>query len=233
MRDLYQILGIKRAAAQEEIQKAYRRKAKTLHPDGGGSGGAFAELSTAYTVLSDPKRRARYDTTGEIDLPRPDTLDASAFEIIAQKLGLILHADQDVTALDIGALIEGAIRDDMAQRSANIASHKRAIERTTHLHARIKRKAKGRDNMLAKVLDWHEASSRDQIRKNEAAVSSLERALEILKDYSFADELAAAPADNVSVALHDALEALDQLAAVLKTAPNWCDAEIARPSATG
>ncbi len=146
-----------RGAAQDDLRRAYRRKAKTSHPDSGGSVGAFGEIATAYAVLSDPERRERYDLTGEIDPPRADTLDASAIEVIAQKLGLIIHAEQDVTALDIGALIEGAIREDMAQRRANIASHSRAIERTTKLRTRVKRKANGQDNMLAKVLDWHEA----------------------------------------------------------------------------
>lgn len=220
-----------RGAAQDDLRRAYRRKAKTSHPDSGGSVGAFGEIATAYAVLSDPERRERYDITGEIDPPRADTLDASAIEVIAQKLGLIIHAEQDVTALDIGALIEGAIREDMAQRRANIASHSRAIERTTKLRTRVKRKANGQDNMLAKVLDWHEASVKDQIKNNEAAVSSLERALAILKDYSFAEELA--PAADVAVALSDALQALDELAAALKTGPLWCDIDVARPSASG
>ncbi|HXG48999.1 MAG TPA: DnaJ domain-containing protein, partial [Methylomirabilota bacterium] len=48
MRDLYHILGVKRGAAQEDIQRAYRRKAKSSHPDAGGSVEAFSELSTAY-----------------------------------------------------------------------------------------------------------------------------------------------------------------------------------------
>jgi hypothetical protein len=121
----------------------------------------------------------------------------------------------------------------MTQRRANIASHERAIARTTRLRARVKRKANGQDNMLAKVLDWHEASAKDQIKKNEAAVSSLERALDILKDYSFAEELAPAQGDDVSVALTDALQALDELAAALKTGPLWCDLDAARPSASG
>jgi curved DNA-binding protein CbpA len=229
--DLYRVLGVGRGAAQDDLRRAYRRKAKTSHPDSGGSVGAFGEIATAYAVLSDPERRERYDLTGEIDPPRADTLDASAIEVIAQKLGLIIHAEQDVTALDIGALIEGAIREDMAQRRANIASHSRAIERTTKLRARVKRKANGQDNMLAKVLDWHEASVKDQIKKNEAAVSSLERALAILKDYSFAEELT--PAADVAFALTDALQALDELAAALKTGPLWCDIDVARPSASG
>ena len=39
--------------------------------------------------------------------------------------------------------------------------------------------------------------------------------------------------DEVSVALHDALAALDELAAVLKSEPSWCDIDAARPSASG
>jgi curved DNA-binding protein CbpA len=231
--DLYRVLGIRRGASSEDIRRAYRRKAKVSHPDSGGSSDAFGEIATAHAVLSDPGRRERYDCTGEIDPPRVDTLDASAIEIIAQKLGLIIHAEQDVTSLDIGALIESAIRDDMAQRQSNIASQMRAIERTTRLRCRVKRKTNGRDNMIAKVLDWHAISTRDQIKKNEAAVSSMERALEILKDYSFAEELSQATRDEVADALQDTLQALDELAAVLKTGPSWSGVDMARPSASG
>jgi hypothetical protein len=61
----------------------------------------------------------------------------------------------------------------------------------------------------------------------------MERALEILKDYSFTMEAPGQDGDEVSVALHDALHSLDQLAAVLKTGPAWCDLDVARPSASG
>ena len=233
MRDLYRILGIGRGAARDEIHKAYRRKAKSSHPDSGGSVGAFGELATAYAVLSNPRSRERYDHTGEVEPPRPDNFDASAFEVIAQKLGLILHAEHELTNMDVGAVIEGAIREDMTQRRASIASQRRAIDRARRLRSRIKRKANGQDNMLVRVLDWHESSTRIQIDKNEAAVASMERALEILKDYSFTEDLAAVAVGDMSSALNDALHSLDQLAAVLKTGPAWCDLDVARPSASG
>jgi curved DNA-binding protein CbpA len=232
VRDLYRILGIGRDAARDEVHRAYRRKAKSSHPDSGGSVGAFGELATAYAVLSNPTCRERYDQTGEVEPPRPNNFDASAVEVIAQKLGLIIYAEQDMTGMDIGAVIEAAIREDMAERRATIAGQKRAIERTGRLRARIQRKAEG-DNMLARVLDWHESSTRLQIDKNEAAVASMERALEIVKDYSFIEEAPGQEGDEVSLALHDALHSLDQLAAVLKTGPAWCDLDVARPSASG
>ena len=210
MSDLYRVLGVRWDATQEAIHRAYRHKAKILHPDSGGSVEAFSELATAYDVLSDPKRRERYDCTGEVELVLPDNLDANATEIIALKLGLLIHAEQDVTSMDIAAVIEQAIREDIIQRRTNISNQRRAIERVTRLRARVKRKASGEDNKLARVLDWHELSTKFHIKKNEEAVYTMERALEVLQDYSFADDLSLAFANDLSVALHDVLQSLKQ-----------------------
>ncbi len=68
--DPYQTLGVKKDASQEEIQKAYRRLAKKLHPDlNPGNKKAeeqFKEISAAYDLLGDAQKRARFDR-GEID----------------------------------------------------------------------------------------------------------------------------------------------------------------------
>ena len=68
--DPYQTLGIKRDVSQGEIQKAYRRLAKKLHPDlNPGNKKAeeeFKNVSVAYDLLGDPDKRARFDR-GEID----------------------------------------------------------------------------------------------------------------------------------------------------------------------
>lgn len=68
--DPYITLGVKKDATQDEIQKAYRRLAKKLHPDlNPGNKTAeekFKEISAAYDLLGDPEKRARFDR-GEID----------------------------------------------------------------------------------------------------------------------------------------------------------------------
>ena len=59
--DYYELLGVRRSASVSEIRSAYRTLAKAMHPDTGGTAGAFRLLRDAYETLTDPERRADYD----------------------------------------------------------------------------------------------------------------------------------------------------------------------------
>ncbi len=67
--DFYSLLGVKRTASAAEIKKAYRNRARELHPDANPGSpeteNQFKEVSRAYEVLSDPEARVRYDQFGE------------------------------------------------------------------------------------------------------------------------------------------------------------------------
>ena len=69
-KDLYSTLGVARGASAADIKKAYRKLAKANHPDTHAGDAAalarFKDVSAAYTILSDPDERGKYDR-GEID----------------------------------------------------------------------------------------------------------------------------------------------------------------------
>jgi DnaJ-class molecular chaperone len=67
--DFYKILGVKKDAKPDEIKKAYRRLARKYHPDVNPGDKAaedrFKQMSEAFDVLSDPKKRKVYDRFGQ------------------------------------------------------------------------------------------------------------------------------------------------------------------------
>jgi molecular chaperone DnaJ len=79
--DHYDVLGVSRQATAEEIKRAYRRRARELHPDANPDDPTaetrFKELARAYEVLSDPERRQVYDTYGTDD---PGAAGAGPFD---------------------------------------------------------------------------------------------------------------------------------------------------------
>src|ERR1700742_1318792 len=76
--DFYQALGVPRNADQDQIQRAYRKLARTYHPDVNSDPAAedrFKEISEAYDVLSDPQTRRRYDAFGPDFRQVPEDVD--------------------------------------------------------------------------------------------------------------------------------------------------------------
>lgn len=67
-RDYYEILGVSKDASQDEIKKAFKKLARTNHPDVAkdqdGAEERFKEINEAYEVLGDPAKRKKYDTLG-------------------------------------------------------------------------------------------------------------------------------------------------------------------------
>ena len=66
-RDYYELLGVQKSATKEDIKKAFHKLAHKFHPDKKeGDADKFKEVSEAYSILSDDKKRAEYDSYGRV-----------------------------------------------------------------------------------------------------------------------------------------------------------------------
>ncbi len=86
----YEILGVKRTASADEIQRAYRKLARKWHPDVNTEPGAedrFKAISEANEVLSDPEMRKKYDAFGEDFRKVPDGTDPSMWNRAGRMAG--------------------------------------------------------------------------------------------------------------------------------------------------
>jgi curved DNA-binding protein len=80
--DFYQTLGVSRDVSAEDLQRAFRKLARTYHPDINKSPDAeerFKAISEAYDVLSDPEQRRRYDAFGPDFRQVPPDVDAQTW----------------------------------------------------------------------------------------------------------------------------------------------------------
>lgn len=86
----YSILGVSPNASQDELKRAYRNKALSLHPDknpGVDTTAQMAQANVAYGILSDPKKRAEYDRYGDRTLQEPQQQSASTKQSSSQSSG--------------------------------------------------------------------------------------------------------------------------------------------------
>ncbi|MEA2702030.1 MAG: molecular chaperone DnaJ [Candidatus Parcubacteria bacterium] len=64
-KNYYDILGVDKKATKDDVKKAFRKLAQKYHPDKGGDESKFKEITEAYSVLADEKKRREYDNYGQ------------------------------------------------------------------------------------------------------------------------------------------------------------------------
>jgi curved DNA-binding protein len=109
-RDYYDALGVSRTASTEELQRAYRTLARQYHPDVNHDPGAeerFKEISEAYSVLSDPDTRRRYDRFGPDFRQVPEGYEAYADAPRAGRRGSPAGSPFGVGDIDFDDLFSG------------------------------------------------------------------------------------------------------------------------------
>jgi DnaJ-class molecular chaperone len=93
----YEILGVSEDSDADTIKKAYRNLAKKHHPDIAEDGSAITDLTMAYSILSNPDKRKRYDETGNTEMDQTQSQVYAEFlkmseEILLKQEGLPIKA---------------------------------------------------------------------------------------------------------------------------------------------
>lgn len=184
-RDPYQVLGVGRDAAAGDIKGAHREAVKRAHPDKGGTAEEFAEVQTAFLVLSDPKKRSHYDKTGTIDdeQPAPDP-DAGPIGIISHIMQAIIADEGADFSLDLAATISMALQREIETVQAALVKLETPLRRARKLMRRFRRRKAG-DNRMDGIIDWHVRQIEMKIARGREAVAQCRRAQEIIAEYDF------------------------------------------------
>lgn len=141
----YESLGVNEDATPQELKRAYRSKARDLHPDKGGDAAEFAEIATAYEVLSDPQRRLLYDRTGK-DKEKPVDEEAKSL--------LLTLFNQHFTSAPEGRILE-SISEHLNQIALNVDNERTKLKtrRSTLNKLRKKITSTAEVNLAHLVID--------------------------------------------------------------------------------
>jgi curved DNA-binding protein CbpA len=197
MKNPYSILDIGTNATPEEVIAAYKKKARKTHPDLGGDENDFIEVNKAMLILKDPAKRKRFDEEGFVEEGKPDNLYSSAIEKVAQFFVQSVEASlHNPLTLDDIDLIKGGVahfQQQAMQCRQQINEHKTRI---TKFEGVIKRlKTKRTDDIITKMMKSHVGQYRRIIDANEYQIKVLEKAIEVIRDYTF-EQLKPEPQGN-------------------------------------
>lgn len=197
--DPYQELGVARDADEGAIRKAYRKVAKTAHPDAGGDEERWTRVSTALAVLTDADKRKRFDETGEIDAPQVNTRRAAAFQVIDMHLGTLVNGylanfdeRNDPRKFDVFRLIRGLIENEIKIARSNIQAGEKCIAFYEDMARRVQFDPDHREvgaepgeNMVRKALLGQAEHNKKLLEDMRLSINVREIALELLNLYSF------------------------------------------------
>lgn len=177
--DHYETLGVGKDADPGAIKKAFKRAAREAHPDRGGDHQQMVAVNRAYQTLSDAKKRADYDATGEDakDGILPDEMRAMTilWAMLAQAIDQVESGDW-----------VGGLRLSLAQNIVTVRTKVTRMENQVARYERqmkqVKRKTEG-PNLLVRVWEQRIHDIPLQIEECNEELRIAELALTMLKEY--------------------------------------------------
>lgn len=182
---LYQVLGVPPTAPAAQIKKAWRKLAQFTHPDReGGDEARYKAIQTAYDVLGDPERRAKYDATGETTVP---DVNAEMLQELAQLFFAVIDGAQSVETQDVVREVRGHLEAGAKQVAKDRKGFEAKMRKAVNAKERLKYKGVGR-NVLSDMLDAQQGEHIRAIEICDTKAKKLAQMTEILKGYDYATE---------------------------------------------
>ena len=182
MIDPYQLLGLERDADEAAIKAAYRKAAKTAHPDSGGDLERFAALTASYELLKDPVRRKVYDDTG-YDPQLADATDLKGLMMLETLVNEMILDEREPGSFDPVAGLRRKLTDDLLKARFHILELERHRTRVRQHADRIGRRPD--NDVLGAMLRARTQSITEAIRAAETQIAAIERAYDMLEGYSY------------------------------------------------
>jgi curved DNA-binding protein CbpA len=180
----YDFLEIDSNATQEEIKKAYRKKAVKLHPDKGGNEKDFSLLNEAYQVLSDEEARRIYDATGK-SIHNPIEIEEEANSLLVGVFDQTLDYEPEDFKYGLLDYIKEDIESRLVARKRDVKILEKAMSKLERMLNKIKRKTK--DEEGGNIFNQH-IKSKIKTKQQDLSLAHLDikiikESLRLLDDY--------------------------------------------------
>lgn len=179
--NIYEYFDINKKASQDEIKKAFKKKAKKTHPDLNGNREEFEKANKYYKVLLNPNLRKRYDETGSIDENKKKS--APYYILITLFNGLLSAPGIDYKKHDLIDAMKYSLNENIKKKRDLIIDLKKEIDKFILISNKFS--STNKDNIFKNVLDEKIKYNKIQIEGHEIDIHNAGKALEILNDYSY------------------------------------------------
>ena len=181
--NLYEVLGLTRAASYAAIKKRFRKLSLEKHPDHGGNPEEFKLLHLAYHTLYDSERRKIYNETGTVNRTSLLNENAMMLQGLAQVFEKLLHSGEAFKTKDIPERLLVKLVEDIVKLQEEVDNFVALQKSCKTLRKRIKRKD-DKPNMFSNVLDENIKKLQGQIDKGSLMIKISNLIIEELSNYS-------------------------------------------------
>lgn len=185
MRNLYEILGVKPTATQEQIKRAYRKLATKYHPDknGGNLTEEMQELNMAYGILSDPDKRKRYDETGQVSEEREHSPEKDAMILLGQIFtDYIKEKGEKLVYCDILKDLRQRLTTNIEHCQKDCAKAKKQNSAFTYV---LENMTNGKNEVLKAIIKGGIDNNLRIVEMGTKFVDCCERILKMLEEYTY------------------------------------------------